>query len=75
MLTDNVPIMETEIVEELICAAANQALRNNDEISPLAVTPRGTPNRTPPSQPLLQQQVSTRNSLFGAGAIDESINR
>ena len=42
MLTDNVPIMETEIVEELICAAANLALRNNDEISSLTVIPRGT---------------------------------
>ena len=72
MASNNVSITVREISEEMISAITNQAANISDEISPLAVTPRGIQNRTPPPKRTLQHHLPTRKSLFGANTIDES---
>ena len=72
MATDDVSIVVGGVSEDVICTVANEAANTSDEISPLAVTPRGILNRTPLSQRPFHPEVPARNALSGADVIDAS---
>ena len=66
MIMNDVPAEVRDVVETIITTVVDKLSNIDDEISPLAVTPRISLNRTAAQQRPHQQQVPARKSLFGA---------
>ena len=63
---NDAPAEVRDVVETIITTVVDKLSNIDDEISPLAVTPRISLNRTAAQQRPHQQQVPARKSLFGA---------
>ena len=63
---NDAPAEVRDVVETIISTVVDKLSNIDDEISPLAVTPRISLNRTAAQQCLHQQQVPAYKSSFGA---------
>ena len=66
MISNYVPAEVRDVVQTIISTVVDKLSNIDDEISPLAVTPRNSLNRTAAQQCPYQQQVPAYKSSFGA---------
>jgi len=66
MISNDVPVEVRDVVQTIITTVVDKISNIDDEISPLAVTPRKSLNRTAAQKRSHQHQVPARKSLFGA---------